>query len=139
MNCITGSLLRYGETDVLISPKRVVQDFQKKFKRKLFRLAKSTPKAIMNWAFVLKILRWCRAYKKLVFLQKVIEKNSNNLCKKTILQEVLLINVHKYALNKNWYNGHIKTKSKTKSSKFKKKQLMRWDEKHHQSNRQVNR
>ena len=39
--------------------------------------------------------------------------------KKTILQEVLLIKVHKYAVNKNWYNRHNKTKNKMKSLKFK--------------------
>ena len=58
-----------------------LQDFQEKFITKLLRLTKSTPKAILKWDIGLQPMKWRIAYKKIVFLQKMLGKDQYNICK----------------------------------------------------------
>ena len=87
---IIPALLHNCESWIGINDKHLksLQDFQDKFIRKLLRLAKSTPKAIINWDIGLQPMKWRIAYKKLVFLQKILGKDPSNICKKAILEEV---------------------------------------------------
>ena len=87
---IIPALLHNCESWIGINNKHLksLQDFQDKFIRKLLRLAKSTPKAIINWDIGLQPMKWRIAYKKLVFLQKILGKDPSNICKKAILEEV---------------------------------------------------
>ena len=52
------------------------------------RLADSTPKAIINWDIGLQQMNWRVAYKKLVFVQKIMCKDENNIAKKVIQEEI---------------------------------------------------
>ena len=65
-----------------------LQDFQGKFIRNLLRLAKSTPKVLVNWDTGLRPKKWRIVYEKLVFLQKILGREPSNICKKAILKEV---------------------------------------------------
>ena len=79
---IIPALLHNCESWVGINDKHLksLQDFQDKFIRKLLGLAKSTPKAIINWDIGLQPMKWRIAYKKLVFLQKILGKDHSNIC-----------------------------------------------------------
>jgi len=60
---------------------KLLQKFQDDFIRKVMRLAESTPKAIMRVA-----------YKKLVFVQKIMCKDENNIAKKVMQEEISTVN-----------------------------------------------
>ena len=64
--------------------------FQDAFIRKLLRLPKSTPKAILHWDSGLRLMRWRIAERKLRFLGKLIEKDENNIARKAVLNEVIM-------------------------------------------------
>ena len=82
-----------------------LQDFQDKFIRKLLRLAKSTPKAIINWDIGLQPMKWRIAYKKLVFYKKFWERTQLIYAERQSLRKFkmksmdLLMNAHKFAVN----------------------------------------
>ena len=67
---------------------KLLQKFQDDFVRKVMRLADSTPKAIINWDIGLQKMNWRVAYKKLVFVQKIMCKDENNIAKKVIQEEI---------------------------------------------------
>ena len=76
-----------GITDTQIND---LQGFQDKFLRKLMHLPISTPKAILHWDSGMEMMKWRIAKKKLLFLKKVMAKENNNLCKRSIINETIL-------------------------------------------------
>ena len=75
-----------GITDSIIKD---LQDFQDKFIRKVLRLPKSTTKALYQWDSGMVSMKWRIALKKLLFVNKIMQKDHTNLARKTLLQEAL--------------------------------------------------
>ena len=67
-----------------------LQGFQDKFIRKLMHLPVSTPKAILHWDCGMEMMKWRIAKRKLLFLRKTMKKENSNLCKRAIMNEVIL-------------------------------------------------
>ena len=66
-----------------------LEAFQENFVKKLMRLPKSTPKAIIHWDSGLPSMKWRIAQKKLIFLKKLMAKDDKNIAKKAVENEVI--------------------------------------------------
>ena len=88
---IIPSLLHNAESWIGITDKIIndLQDFQDKFTRKVLRLPPSTTKAIYQWDSGLMSMKWRIAQKKLMFVNKIMQKDHSNIARKTLLQEGL--------------------------------------------------
>ena len=67
---------------------KLLQKFKDDFVRKVMRLADLTPKAIINLDIGLQQMNGRVAYKKLVFVQKIMCKDENNIVKKVIQEKI---------------------------------------------------
>ena len=88
---IIPALLHNAESWIGITDKIIkdLQDFQDKFVRKVLRLPKSTTKALYQWDSGMLSMKWRVALKKLLFVNKIMQKDHTNIARKTLLQEVL--------------------------------------------------
>ena len=75
-----------GITDSIIKD---LQNFQDKFIRKVLRLPKSTTKALYQWDSGMLSMKWRIAKRKLLFVNKIMQKDHTNIARKTLLQEAL--------------------------------------------------
>ena len=66
-----------------------LQDFQDKFLRKLLWLPITTPKAILHWDTKMKLMKWRIAERKIKFVNKIMEREDNNITKRVLMSEVL--------------------------------------------------
>ena len=68
-----------------------LQDFQDKFIRKLMWLPPSTPKALLHWdtSSDMKLMKWRVAEKKLKFVNKLMQRENDNIAKKVIISEIM--------------------------------------------------
>ena len=66
-----------------------LQSFQNKFIRDVLRLPVSTPKAILQYDVGLMPMKWRIAKRKLLFVNKILSKDHNNLCKQVLFAESL--------------------------------------------------
>ena len=67
-----------------------LQSFQDNFLKKLLHLPVSTPKAILHWDGGMEMMKWRIAKRKLMFMKKMMLANSDNICKKAILNEIII-------------------------------------------------
>jgi hypothetical protein len=67
-----------------------LQGFQDNFLRKLMHLPISTPKAILHWDGGMELMKWRIAKQKLLFLRKLMEKEDSNICKRAVMNEIIL-------------------------------------------------
>ena len=67
-----------------------LQSFQDNFLKKLLHLPVSTPKAILHWDGGMEMMKWRIAKRKLMFMKKMMLANSENICKKAILNEIII-------------------------------------------------
>jgi hypothetical protein len=65
-----------------------LQSFQDNFLKKLLHLPVSTPKAILHWDGGMEMMKWRIA--KRMFMRKMMMANSENICKKAILNEIII-------------------------------------------------
>ena len=88
---IIPSLLHNCESWIGITDKHIstLQDFQNDFIRRVLRVPDSTPKALLQWDVGLMPMKWRIGKSKLNFVSKVMKKDRSNLCRKTIISEVL--------------------------------------------------
>ena len=88
---IIPSLLHNCESWIGITDKHIstLQDFQNDFIRRVLRVPDSTPKALLQWDVGLMPMKWSIGKSKINFVSKVMKKDRSNLCRKTIISEVL--------------------------------------------------
>ena len=88
---IIPSLLHNCESWIGITDKHIstLQDFQNDFIRRVLKVPDSTPKALLQWDVGLMPMKWRIGKSKLNFVSKVMKKDRSNLCRKTIISEVL--------------------------------------------------
>ena len=75
-----------GLTDQHIS---TLQKFQDEFIKRVLRIPDSTPKALIQWDVGLLPMKWRIGKSKLNFVSKILKKDRDNLCRRTIISEVL--------------------------------------------------
>ena len=75
-----------GLTDQHIS---TLQKFQDEFIKRVLRIPDSTPKALIQWDVGLLPIKWRIGKSKLNFISKILKKDRDNLCRRTIISEVL--------------------------------------------------
>ena len=60
------------------------------FLKKLLHLPVSTPKAILHWDGGMEMMKWRIAKKKLMFMKKMMLADSKNICKKALLNKIII-------------------------------------------------
>ena len=85
------SLLHNCESWIGLTDKHIstLQDFQNDFIRRVLRIPDSTPKSLIQWDVGLLPMKWRIGKSKLNFVSKIMKKDRSNLCRKTIVSEVL--------------------------------------------------
>ena len=86
---IIPALLHNAESWIGITDKIIkdLQDFQDKFIRKVLQLPTSTTKAIYQWDSGMLSMKWRIALKKLLFVNKIMQKDHTNIAMRTLLEE----------------------------------------------------
>ena len=65
-----------------------LQKFQNKFIRRVLHLPHSVTHAILDWDVGMLPMEWRIKEKKLNFVRKILQKNDENICKQTLIQEI---------------------------------------------------
>ena len=88
---IIPALLHNCESWIEIDHKHIelLQKFQERFIRRVLRLPDSTPKAIMEHDTGMWPMEWRIKYKKLLFVDKIMKKDSTNITRKILSMEFL--------------------------------------------------
>ena len=86
---IIPALLHNAESWIGITDKIIkdLQDFQDKFIRKVLQLPTSTTKAIYQWDSGMLSMKWRIALKKILFVNKIMQKDHTNIAMRTLLEE----------------------------------------------------
>ena len=88
---IISTLLHNSESWVGLNQKHIndLENFQNEFIRNVLRLPESTPKAILQYDVGLMPMKWRIAKKKLLFANKILRMDPNNICKQVLISETL--------------------------------------------------
>ena len=88
---IVPSLLHNCESWVSLNERHIkdLQNFQNDFIKNVLRLPDSTPKAILQYDVGLMPMKWRIAQKKLLFVNKILRRDPNNICKQVLISESL--------------------------------------------------
>ena len=85
------SLLHNCESWIGLNNKHIstLQDFQDEFIKRVLRIPDSTPKALIQWDVGLLPMKWRIGKSKLNFVLKILKKDRDNLCRRTIISEAI--------------------------------------------------
>ena len=88
---ILPTLLHNSESWVSLNQSHIntLQKFQNDFIKNVLRLPDSTPKAILQYDVGLMPIKWRIAQKKLLFVNKILRRDPNNICKQVLISESL--------------------------------------------------